>query len=190
MDSPAARASGFVVLDSETIWQGRRVAMKRGRFLDPEGGEFDREYMVHPGAVGVIAVDDDGVVTLVRQFRGAMGTTLLEMPAGTCDVPGELLEETARRELAEEVGLIAARLELLAPLPVSPGVSNQVTTVFLATGLTACDTDREGPEERAMTIQRVPLDQVTQLAAKGEMIDAPTLAAVALARRVLETRGA
>jgi 8-oxo-dGDP phosphatase len=188
MDRPSARTSGFVVLDGEVIWQGRRVAMERRAFLDPTGQEFDREFMVHPGAVGVIAVDDDGIVTLVRQFRGPMGTTILEMPAGTCDVPGESLETTARRELAEEVGLVASRLELLAPLPVSPGVSNQITTVFLATGLTTCDTDREGPEERAMTVQRVALDRVLQLAADGEMIDAPTLAAVALAARALETR--
>ena len=189
MDQPSARASGFVVLDGEIVWQGRRVAMERRRFRDPSGQEFDREYMVHPGAVGVIAVDDDGIVTLVRQFRGPMGSTVLEMPAGTCDVPGEPLETTARRELAEEVGLVASRVELLAPLPVSPGVSNQITTVFLATGLSPCDTDREGPEEEAMTLQRVALDRVLQLAAEGELIDAPTLAAVALAARALKTRG-
>jgi ADP-ribose pyrophosphatase len=144
--------------------------------------------MVHPGAVGVIAVDEVGVVTLVRQYRGPMGQTVLEMPAGTCDVDGEPAETTARRELAEEVGLVADRLELLAPLPVSPGVSNQVTTVYLATGLSHCDTDREGPEERAMTIEHVAVDEVIEMAARGELIDAPTLAAVALARRVLELR--
>jgi ADP-ribose pyrophosphatase len=162
--------------------------MERGRFRGPDGDEFDREYMVHPGAVGVIAVDDHGDVTLVRQFRAAMGRTVLEMPAGTCDVDGEPPEDTARRELAEEVGLVASHLELLAPLPVSPGVSNQVTTVYLATGLTAGETDREGPEERAMTMERVPLDRVIEMAADGELIDAPTLAAVALARHALRVR--
>jgi ADP-ribose pyrophosphatase len=188
MDSPTARQAGFVALDGEIVWRGRRVSMQRRRFRDPDGAEFDREYMVHPGAVGVIAVDDDRFVTLVRQFRGPMGTTVLEMPAGTCDVDGEGAEQTARRELAEEVGLVASRLELLAPLPVSPGVSDQVTTVFLATGLTECDTDREGPEERAMTVERVALDAVIEMAAEGELIDAPTLAAVALARRALAAR--
>jgi ADP-ribose pyrophosphatase len=187
MDSPRP-GSGFVALDGEIVWQGRRVAMERRRFHDPTGTAFDREYMVHPGAVGVIAVDEVGVVTLVRQYRGPMGRTVLEMPAGTCDVDGEPAETTARRELAEEVGLVASQLELLAPLPVSPGVSNQVTTVYLATGLTHCDTDREGPEERAMTIEHVAVDDVIELAARGELIDAPTLAAVALARRVLELR--
>jgi ADP-ribose pyrophosphatase len=111
------------------------------------------------------------------------------MPAGTCDVEGEEAEATARRELAEEVGLVAARLVLLGALPVSPGASNQVTTVFLATGLTEVATRREGPEERAMTVERVPLGDVIGMAAGGEMIDAPTLAAVALARLALGTRG-
>ena len=85
--------------------------------------------------------------------------------------------------------LSASRMELLAPLPVSPGVTNQITTVFLATGLTEGDTQREGPEERAMTIERVPLRDVVSMAAAGELIDAPTLAAVALATRALEARG-
>jgi 8-oxo-dGTP pyrophosphatase MutT (NUDIX family) len=188
MGSPTEGRRGFVVLGGEIVWRGRRVSMERGRFRGPDGSEFDREYMVHPGAVGVIAVDDHGVVTLVRQYRAPMGTTVLEMPAGTCDVDGEPVEETARRELAEEVGLVAADLRLLAPLPVSPGVSNQVFTVFLATGLSECDTDREGPEERAMTVERVALADVIEMAADGELIDAPTLAAVALARRALRAR--
>ena len=188
MDSPSPGVPGFAALDGEIVWQGRRVAMERRRFRDPTGAEFDREYMVHPGAVGVIAVDDREMVTLVRQFRGPMRTSVLEMPAGTCDVDGESAEATARRELAEEVGLVASQLELLAPLPVSPGVSNQVTSVYLATGLSHCDTEREGPEERAMTVEHVALDDVIKMAAHGELIDAPTLAAVALARRVLEAR--
>jgi 8-oxo-dGDP phosphatase len=187
MGSPEETA-GFVALEGEIIWQGRRVAMERRRFRSPDGEEFDREFMRHPGAVGVIAVDTDGMVVLVRQFRGPMGRTVLEMPAGTCDVEGESEEETARRELAEEVGLRADRWESLAPLPVSPGVSDQITSVFLATALQACDTDRAGPEERAMTIERVPLDQVVKMAADGELIDAPTLAAVALALRSLAAR--
>jgi ADP-ribose pyrophosphatase len=165
------------------------VAVETRRFRDPDGDEFERDFLLHPGAVGIIALHDDGTVTLVRQFRGAMGRTVLEMPAGTCDVDGEPAIDTARRELAEEAGLVASRLDLLAPLPVSPGVSNQVTTVFLATGLTTCDTEREGPEERAMTVERVPLDKVVAMAAAGELIDAPTLAAVALALCAVAARG-
>ncbi len=176
---------GFASLGSEVLWQGRRFAIARGRFASPEGEEFEREYMEHPGAVGIIALDEERRVVLVRQFRGPMGATVLEMPAGTCDVEGEEPVATARRELAEEVGLEAQHLEELAGLPVSPGVTDQVTRVFLATGLTACPTAREGPEERAMRVEVVPIDEVPSMVAAGERMDAVTLAGVALARAAL-----
>jgi ADP-ribose pyrophosphatase len=188
MGTPGIDTAGFVALDTEVVWSGRRLSVERQRFASPDGDTFDREFIRHPGAVGIIAVDAERMVTLVRQFRGPMGQTVLEMPAGTRDVEGERPEETARRELAEEVGLMASQWELLAPLPVSPGASNQVTVVYLATGLTSCATGREGPEERAMTIEQVPLSEVVAMAAGGVLIDAPTIAAVALALRALETR--
>ncbi len=162
--------------------------MVRGRFSSPEGEEFEREFMEHPGAVGIIAVDGSSRVTLVRQFRGPMGRTVLEMPAGTCDVAGEEPLATARRELAEEVGLEAQRFEELAALPVSPGVSDQLTRVYLATGLSSCAPGREGPEERAMTLEVVPIDEVPAMVAAGELMDAVTLAGIALAREALARR--
>jgi ADP-ribose pyrophosphatase len=185
MARPPDPGSGFVRSSADVVWQGRRLAMERATYTSPDGETFSREFTRHPGAVGIIAVDDDGTVTLVRQFRAPMGRSMLEMPAGTCDVAGEDPLETARRELAEEAGLVASTWRRLAPLPVSPGVSDQVTTVYLATGLGTCATEREGPEERAMTLERVPLDAVVALAAGGELIDAPTLAGVALALAAL-----
>jgi 8-oxo-dGDP phosphatase len=186
--SPDDVGSQFETLEKQTVWRGSRVSMERARFRAPDGDEFEREYTKHPGAVGVIALHDDGTVTLVRQFRGPMGRAVLEMPAGTCDVEGEDPEATAQRELAEEVGLAAAHWEYLAPLPVSPGVTDQITRAYLATGLTEVPTDRDGPEERAMVVERVALDEVVTMAADGELIDAPTLAAVALAARALALR--
>ncbi|MGH8996055.1 MAG: NUDIX domain-containing protein [Acidimicrobiales bacterium] len=188
MASPDDIGSLFETLQREIVWRGTRVSMERARFRGPDGDEFEREYTKHPGAVGVIALHDDGTVTLVRQFRGPMGRGVLEMPAGTCDVEGEEPEATARRELAEEVGLAAAHWECLAPWPVSPGVTDQVTRAYLATGLTEVPIDRVGPEERAMVVERVALHDVVTMAANGELIDAPTIAAVALAARALESR--
>ncbi len=188
MASQSDAGAGFVRLGVQTPWRGRRLTMERATYVSPDGETFEREFTAHPGAVGVIALDEEGYVTLVRQFRVPMGTTVLEMPAGTCDVAGEDPLETARRELAEEAGLVASEWSRLAPLPVSPGVTNQVTVVYLATGIDPCPTDREGPEERAMTIERVPLDHVLELAASGTLIDAPTLAGVALALRAVEAR--
>jgi 8-oxo-dGTP pyrophosphatase MutT (NUDIX family) len=178
----------FVAVGEEEAWQGRRLTITRRRYRGPDGDEFEREFTHHPGAVGIIAVDDQDRVTLVRQFRAPMAEWILEMPAGTCDVAGESPARTAERELAEEVGLTAAHWELLAPLPVSPGVTDQITRAYLATGLVHGDTAREGPEERAMTVVVVPLDEVVSMAADGTLIDAPTLAAVALARRALDVR--
>jgi len=175
----------FERLRTEVLWQGRRLSMARVVVRAPDGEEFEREFTQHPGAVGVIAVDDQGLVTLVRQFRAPLGTTVLEMPAGTCDHDGEDALTTAQRELSEEAGLEASAWRRLARLPVSPGVTNQETTVFLATGLRPCPTAREGPEERAMTLEQVPLDRVVELAAAGELIDAPTLAGVALAQLIV-----
>jgi len=178
----------FVAVGEQTAWAGRRLTVTRRRYRGPDGDEFEREFARHPGAVGVIAVDDQDRVTLVRQFRAPMAAWILEMPAGTCDVDGEPPDRTARRELAEEVGLTAAEWELLAPLPVSPGVTDQITRVYLATGLSHRETAREGPEERAMAVVVVHLDEVVSMAAEGTLIDAPTLAGVALARRALDMR--
>jgi len=178
----------FVLFDSETVWEGHRINVQRDRYRGPDGEVFEREFALHPGAVGVIAVNDANRVTLVRQFRAPMRGWVVEMPAGTCDVEGEAPEETARRELAEEVGLVASHWELLAALPVSPGVTNQVTRVYLATGLSRCATDRHGPEEQSMSVLEVPLDAVVAMVAGGERMDAPTVAGVALARAALAAR--
>jgi len=76
-------------------------------FESPDGRTFERDIVRHPGAVAVVAVDDQRHATLVRQYRPSVGTFVLEIPAGTCDVDGEEAEATARRELAEEAGLEA-----------------------------------------------------------------------------------
>ena len=186
---PADDLPAFTELGSEKAWEGRRLTIRRRRYRGPEGDEFEREFAHHPGAVGVIAVDDEGFVVLVRQFRAPMEGWILEMPAGTCDVEGEAPEATARRELAEEVGLQASEWRLLAPLPVSPGVTDQVTRVYLATRLSSTETNRDGAEERAMVVVRMPLDQVLAAVAAGERIDAPTVAGVALAQRLLGRAG-
>jgi 8-oxo-dGTP pyrophosphatase MutT (NUDIX family) len=178
----------FVRLDETTAWEGRRLTIRRRRYRGPDGGEFEREFAQHPGAVGVIAVDEDERVVLVRQFRVPMEDWVLEMPAGTRDVEGEAPEETARRELAEEVGVHADHWQLLAALPVSPGVTDQVTRVYLATGLSQGETARDGPEERAMIVERVALSEILARVAGGELMDAPTVAGVALARLVLDAR--
>jgi ADP-ribose pyrophosphatase len=131
----------------------------------------------------------DGTITLVRQYRATVGGSLLEIPAGTCDVDGESLEESARRELAEEVGLVAGQLRRLGAVRNSPGYSDQLTTIFLATDLSATATDRSGVEERFMSTVTVSFDEVADLVGAGTLVDATTVLGLCMARQVLDGSG-
>lgn len=101
----------------------------------PDGAVVKRQYLLHPGAVGVIAWDDQDRVAVVRQYRPAAGFRLVEPPAGLLDHDGEAYVEAAKRELAEEAGLAAARWRVLADTLSTPGASEESVRVFLATGL-------------------------------------------------------
>src|SRR5579862_3539435 len=105
--------TGFRRLGESREFEGHLFSVSKVRFADPDGEEFERDVVRHPGAVSVVAAAEDGSVTLVRQVRAAVGESVLEAPAGTCDVDGEDPAATARRELAEEAGLHAERLERL-----------------------------------------------------------------------------
>ncbi|MGH9083511.1 MAG: NUDIX domain-containing protein, partial [Acidimicrobiales bacterium] len=120
--------------------------------------------------------------TLVRQVRVAVGEALLELPAGTRDVEGEPPEATARRELEEEAGLRAGRMEPLIAVYNSPGFCDQRTTIFLATDLTPCATAPAGAEERWMSVAQVRLADVERLVADGRLVDETTVLGLLLAR--------
>jgi 8-oxo-dGTP pyrophosphatase MutT (NUDIX family) len=180
-----ATTDGFTRGPEHERFRGRVVTLVTGEFSDPDGHRFTRDIVHHPGAVAVVPVHDDGRVTLVRQFRAAVGRSMLEAPAGTRDVDGEAPERTARRELAEEAGLEADHLEHLATFYNSPGFCDQETSVYLATGLRPCATERGGIEERFMTVESITLGQVASLTASGQLADAQTLLGLALAARRL-----
>jgi 8-oxo-dGTP pyrophosphatase MutT (NUDIX family) len=176
--------AGFARLGESVLAEGFRFTVVRARFRAPDGSAFERDVVHHPGAVAVVPLHDDGTVTLVRQFRAALGTDLLELPAGLRDVEGEADETTAARELVEEAGLAADRLELLATFHNSPGYCDESVAIYLATGLREVDHDRQGVEEQAMTIERVPLDAALARVDAGEITDAKTVIGLgALARR-------
>jgi ADP-ribose pyrophosphatase len=121
----------------------------------------------------------------VRQYRAAIDRDLLEIPAGKRDVEGEPPELTARRELEEEVGMRAGRLELLAEFYNSPGFCDEHSYVFLALDLEQSATSAHSPEERHMTVERVALDDVPALIASGELVDAKSIIGLCLAREAL-----
>jgi ADP-ribose pyrophosphatase len=168
-------AAGFQQTGERTVHQGHAIRTVVGTFVGPDGAPFERDIVRHPGAVSIVPLHDDATVSLVRQYRAAIDADMLEIPAGIRDVDGELPEITASREMAEEVGLVADRIELLADYYGSAGYSDARTWVFLGTGLHACATDLQGIEEQHMTIERIRLDDVQRMISEREIVDGKTI---------------
>ena len=168
------------------VYDGRIIRVVSGMFRGPDGDSFERDVVHHPGAVSIVPLLDDGRVVLVRQYRAALDVDLLEIPAGIRDVHGEAPELTAARELAEEVGLQAASIELLCRFHNSPGFTDEEVHVFLGTGLTECGNDLQGVEEQHMTVEYLALDDVPAMIASGALTDAKTIIGLTLTRERLD----
>ena len=176
---------GFRRVSEEELLRAWLFRVDRIDLVDPGGRPFERFVVRHPGAVTVVPVHDDGTVSLVRQYRAAVDALVLELPAGTRDKGDEPPETTARRELAEEAGLEAARWEFLVGTWNTPGVSDQHTMIFLATGLSACPARPDGVEEGYMTVETIHLDELDALVADGTLKDETTVLGLYLARQRL-----
>jgi 8-oxo-dGDP phosphatase len=173
----------FRIVGERSIWSGR-VQVAIAEVEGPDGTRHDREVVRHPGAVGVVPVHEDGSVTLVRQYRAALDADLWEVPAGLRDVDGESAATTAQRELAEEAGLRAERLDHLVTFHNSPGFSDEAVVVYEATGLTEVPDDRQGIEEQHMLVERMPLSEALVMVDDGRITDAKTvIALLSVARR-------
>jgi len=147
----------------------------------PGGGDSVREVVTHPGAVAVVAVDDEDRVVLLRQYRHPVRGYLWELPAGLRDEDGESPLETAKRELAEEVQLAAGRWSLLTTSLSTPGFCDEQVIVYLAEDLS--DVDRPDGftvehEELDMTVERVPLEQAVQRVFDGGIRNATAVIGV------------
>jgi 8-oxo-dGTP pyrophosphatase MutT (NUDIX family) len=180
---------GFRRVSEEELLQAWLFRVDRFHLLDPDDRPFDRFVIRHPGAVTIVPVHEDGSVTLVRQYRAAVDALVLEIPAGTRDKDGESPEAAARRELAEEAGLEAATWELLVGTWNSPGISDQHTLIYLATGLTPIPSRPDGVEEGFMTVETIHLDEVDALVADGSLKDETTVLGLYLARQRLRDGG-
>jgi 8-oxo-dGDP phosphatase len=153
----------------------------------PDGGYANRDYVLHVGAVGAVAVDDEDRIVLVHQYRHPIGHPLWELPAGLTDVEGEDLVDAARRELAEEVDLAAGYWQLLVDAHTSPGFTTEVIRLYLARDLTEIPASeryvRHG-EEADLTVARVPLDEAGEMALRGEITNAACVIGVFAALRL------
>lgn len=158
-------------IEAETLLEGTHLRVTRGSFRRADGSEVRREVVEHPGSVAIVAHDDDAVY-LVSQPREAVGEdALLELPAGTLDVEGETPLECARRELAEEAGLRAEAWSELQVVYPSPGYTDEVVTLFDATGLS--ETSAEGDEDEQIEVVRLLRSEIERVL--PEIRDATTL---------------
>jgi len=164
-------SSNFEQTGSRTVYTGYQATIYRRTFRHEDGEEVVREVVGHPGAVAIVAHDGENL-WLVRQPREAVGLPdMLELPAGKCDVAGEPLLETARRELAEEIGKGAAHWEHLISFHGSAGFSDEEVHVYLATGLR--DESAHVEENERIDIVCHPLAELDALFA--QTTDAKTL---------------
>lgn len=177
--------SGFRHTGDELLHEGFVISLYRSSFVAPDGTEFDRDVVRHPGAVSVVPLRDDGTVVLVRQFRSAVDAMVVEIPAGKRDVDGEPPEVTAARELAEEVGLAASQWDLLATFHNSIGFSDEFSHVYLARGLRPVPSDRQGVEEAYLEVVEMPLADALAEVAAGRITDGKTVVGLLAAARLL-----
>jgi 8-oxo-dGTP pyrophosphatase MutT (NUDIX family) len=171
--------ASFRHLGDTEVHQGFSWKLVTGDFEAPGGDQFRRDIVRSPGAVGVVPLvfDAEGIpsVVLVAQYRPSYDRTIIEIPAGMRDVPGETPEATGRRELIEEAGLEARDMVRLVDMLPSPGMTDSVCTVFLATGCTQVAHDRQGPEELEMELLHIPLEDALAMIDRGEISDAKTV---------------
>jgi 8-oxo-dGDP phosphatase len=176
----------FRIVGERPAWRGRRISVAVLEVEAPDGERFEREIVHHPGAVAMVPLHEDGTVMLIHQFRAAVDDSMWEIPAGMRDVADELPEDTAQRELAEEVGLRAGRLEYVTRFHNSVGFSDESVVIYLATELSEVADDRQEAEEEHMDVERVPLGTALAMVDDGRITDAKTVVALlTLARRGL-----
>lgn len=160
MEQPRDEAVELEIVSSDLVYEGA-VWNVRSDTVRYGEGEMTRQYVEHPGAAAVVAIDDHERVVLIQQYRHPIKERDWEIPAGLLDVAGEPPIETAKRELTEEVDLEADRWQHLVSMHTTPGGNDEVVHVFLARGLRTVETDYEREhEESDMRVERLALADV------------------------------
>ena len=162
-------------VSGEVVFEGRVVGVRVDTASLPGGAIARREVVEHPPSVVVVPIDSNGDMVMVRQFRYPVGETLVEAPAGSVE-DGELPEQSAQRELQEEIGYRAESLERLGSFWMSPGYCTELMHAFVARGLSPSALDPDDDEN--IEVVRRPLSEARALIERGEVRDAKTIAAL------------
>lgn len=170
-------------VSSERLYEGRILNVRKDTVRMPNGSETTREIVEHSHAVCIVPLDGDGNVLLVRQYRKPVEQSLLEVPAGGVE-QGEVWEDTVIRELQEEIGYTAGRLQHLASFWVAPGWATEYMHSYLATGLTP--SKLVGDDDENIEVVRLPLEQALKMIQTGEINDSKTIASLLLALPLLD----
>lgn len=180
-------ATGYTVLSRTERFAGPVFRVVTDEVAMPDGHRAARDYVVHVGAVGVVALDDADRVVLLRQYRHALGREIWELPAGLIDVAGEPLVDAAARELAEEADLVATEWSPLVKIHTSPGCSNESIQIYLARGLSPVSEaarHQRTHEEAGLVVRRFDLDDAVGMVFGGEITNAACVAGVLAAARL------
>ncbi|MDR1135814.1 MAG: NUDIX hydrolase [Clostridiales Family XIII bacterium] len=162
-------------ISSERIYEGTILNLRKDRVTIKDGKTSWREIVEHSGGVAIAAVTDEGKLVMVKQFRKAAESVMLEVPAGKTE-PGEDIAAAAMRELKEETGYSADKLEHVSQFFTSIGYSTEVLHLYLATGLTPGETDFD--ENEAIEIYEYTTDELMEMIDTGEIADAKSIVAV------------
>ena len=170
-------------LESENIFDGNLLHIKKDKVKLPNGGEAYREWVKHPGAAAVIPLTDQGEIILVRQYRYPIDEVTLEIPAGKLDVSGEDPLECAKRELSEETGYTAQEYKFLSKLATSVGFSDEVIYIYAAKGLKAGTQHTD--EDEFINVVKVPLAEAVEMVLDGRINDGKSVTAILMLDRMM-----
>jgi ADP-ribose pyrophosphatase len=170
------------ILQKRLFFQGRKFSFEVNKLRLPNGVEGEWECVRHPGGALIIPVTDEGKLVLVRQYRFAVATRLLEFPAGTIDNK-ESPEETVKREIQEETGYKANKWTNLGKFPLAPGYSDEYIYAFLAQELEKLENPPEMDDDEDIEVILMTPKELETAIFSGELIDAKSIASFFLARR-------
>ena len=171
----------FQPINQENVFSGRVVGVRVDTLLTSDGRQFTREVVNHPGAVAIIPIDTGDNVLMVRQYRYAAGQSLLEIPAGVLE-SDETPDDTAQRELQEEIGYASRNLRAIGGIYSSPGFCNEFLYLYIARDLV--ESRLPGDDDEDISVERIPLSNVDRLIRFGEIQDAKSVAGLLMAKHL------